>query len=700
MTGILQSLRSYPPSVYFILGNEFSERCCYHGLRTVLTLYLINEHGFSEPTAYLIYHAFLSLAFFSPVFGSILADNYFGRFKVIILGSSIYILGALCLSVGSIATLDFTVRSFLGFSGLLVIALATGGIKPCVSAFAADQFDENRENERSRFFSFFYFSINLGALCSMFLTPMLRGHLQCFGSDYCFPLAFGVPSILLLVAVAIFILGYKYYRIRDADKDNIITKVASCIGICLYRKLKAILEGQSKKSEILDWLDYAPSEYDRHHVNAVRSLIGVIVILLPLPFYSALSEQQGSTWIIQARALDGRIFDRIVILPDQMNLFNCLVVLISLFLFESFIFPTVGKICKITPLRRMATGGFIVGSSFLMCAFLQLEIQKTSIDQASPGNSLLFRIGSSDSRVWSEHGPYILQKGQNEWPTVFNELISDDGRRFGLILEEKKTYVVGVYLNEQNRTLVTSFPFENSKPPNGKTRFYLSVNPQSKLNGQSYRILDSNDNEVQKGEIGNGVQIDILPLTFGRPNYRFVYGDGFEIQIRASMGGVYVLELEDDYTLYLKSENKIRTLIKENTISILWQLPQILAISVGEVLICCTALEFAYSQAAPSMKSLLQAVWLMTIFFGNLINMFILGSKIFENPATQMFFYAGVMLTVMSIFAFLAVRYKYVDSKVFAKEEPNRTARVEWSLSPVKEELSTQSLDELANEKE
>ncbi|KAI6232037.1 hypothetical protein M3Y95_00444600 [Aphelenchoides besseyi] len=697
MTGILQSLRSYPPAVYFILGNEFSERFCYHGLRAVLTLYLINEHKFSESTAYLLYHAFLSLAFFSPIFGSILADNYFGRFKVIILGSSIYILGALCLSIGSIATLDFTLRSFLDFTGLLVIALATGGIKPCVAAFAADQFDESRENERSRFFSFFYFAINLGALCSMFLTPMLRGHLQCFGSDYCFPLAFGVPSILLLVAVGIFITGYKFYRIRDADKDNIITKVASCIGICLYRKLKAI--GQSNESK-MDWLDYAPSKYDRRLVNAVRSLVAVTVILLPLPFYSALSEQQGSTWVIQARALNGRIFDRIVILPDQMNLFNCVVVLISLFLFESVIFPTVGKFCTITPLRRIATGGFIVGSSFLMCAFLQLEIEKTQINEASPGHSLLFRIGSSDARVWSEHAAHIMQKGRlNDWPTVFDELITDDGRRFKLTLEEKQTYVVNVCANEQNRTIVTSFPYENSKPPNGKTRFYLAVDANSRLNDQPYRLLDSNGNEVQDGTIFNGACLEIRPSTFGRPNYRFVYGNGFEIELRASMGGVYVLELEDDYTQHLKSENKIRTLIQANTISILWQLPQILAVSVGEVLICCTALEFAYSQAAPSMKSLVQAVWLMTIFFGNLINMFVLGSKMFENPATEMFFYAGVMLSVMSIFAFLATRYKYVDSKAFEQEEPNRSARVEWSLSPVKEELSTQSLDELANEK-
>ena len=53
------------------------------------------------------------------------------------------------------------------FVALYLIALGTGGIKPCVSSFGTYQFDESDESEKkskSSFFNWFYFSINIGAL--------------------------------------------------------------------------------------------------------------------------------------------------------------------------------------------------------------------------------------------------------------------------------------------------------------------------------------------------------------------------------------------------------------------------------------------------------------------------------------------------------------------------------------------------------
>lgn len=200
-------------------------------MRAILTLYLINEHHFSDAKASFFYHAFISLAYFSPLFGSVAADNYFGRFKVILwvsctrvgwrwIGemncgpntqvSLIYVSGHALLAVGSIPNIHTLLRAVMDTSGLVVIALATGGIKPCVSAFAADQvwmckgtagtrpidirdikFDESQRRERTQFFSFFYFAINAGSLVAIGLTPILRGRVRCFGSQFCFPLAFG-----------------------------------------------------------------------------------------------------------------------------------------------------------------------------------------------------------------------------------------------------------------------------------------------------------------------------------------------------------------------------------------------------------------------------------------------------------------------------------------------------------------------------
>ena len=58
------------------------QRFSFYGMRVILTLYLIHEHHMTDSTASLVFHAFIGIAYFSPLFGSIAADNYFGRFKV------------------------------------------------------------------------------------------------------------------------------------------------------------------------------------------------------------------------------------------------------------------------------------------------------------------------------------------------------------------------------------------------------------------------------------------------------------------------------------------------------------------------------------------------------------------------------------------------------------------------------------------
>jgi len=88
--------------------------------------------------------------------------------------------------------------------GLLLTSIGAGGIKPCVSSFGGDQFVvPDQEDHLRKFFSVFYFTINAGSLLSTFITPELRKSVQCFGKDSCFPLAFGVPAILMLVSIGI-----------------------------------------------------------------------------------------------------------------------------------------------------------------------------------------------------------------------------------------------------------------------------------------------------------------------------------------------------------------------------------------------------------------------------------------------------------------------------------------------------------------
>lgn len=75
--------------------------------------------------------------------------------------------------------------------------------------------------------------------------------------------------------------------------------------------------------------------------------------------------------MLQARRMDGRI-GPFLILPDQMNIFNPLIVLIMVPIFEGWIYPAVGKICKVTALRKMASGGCFTALAFFIAGLLQV----------------------------------------------------------------------------------------------------------------------------------------------------------------------------------------------------------------------------------------------------------------------------------------------------------------------------------------
>lgn len=101
-----------------------------------------------------------------------------------------------------------------------------------------------------------------------------------------------------------------------------------------------------------------------------------------------------------------------------------------------------------------------------------------------------------------------------------------------------------------------------------------------------------------------------------------------------------------------------------------YQIPQYFVITSGEILFSITGLEFAYSQAPANMKSCLQAAWLMTVAFGNLIVVIEAESHIFTNQTTEFFFFAAMLFVVMLIFMVMSIFYQYVDLPVVEPAAP------------------------------
>jgi proton-dependent oligopeptide transporter, POT family len=102
-------------------------------------------------------------------------------------------------------------------------------------------------------------------------------------------------------------------------------------------------------------------------------------------------------------------------------------------------------------------------------------------------------------------------------------------------------------------------------------------------------------------------------------------------------------------------------------LSILWQLVPYIVLTIAEVLVSTTGLEFAFTQAAPSMKSTIMSFWLLTVAFGNLLVTAI--TALLADPATgstsgsvsasRFMLYAGLTFAVAIVFSIVAAFYRY-----------------------------------------
>lgn len=103
-----------------------------------------------------------------------------------------------------------TLQTTTCFIALYLIALGTGGIKPCVSSFGADQFDDNdvaEKKKKSSFFNWFYLSINVGAMIASSVLVWIQMNV---GWGW----GFGVPAVAMAIAVAAFYFGSSLYRLQ------------------------------------------------------------------------------------------------------------------------------------------------------------------------------------------------------------------------------------------------------------------------------------------------------------------------------------------------------------------------------------------------------------------------------------------------------------------------------------------------------
>ncbi len=337
-----------PGGIPFIIGNEAAERFSFYGMKTILavfmTQYLLSASGeaayLTDAQAREYVHLFVASAYFFPVLGAIVADAFLGKYRTIMLLSIVY-----CIGHGALALIDMP-SSFLQatldpkgwlIAGLFLIALGSGGIKPCVSAHVGDQFGKSNSHLLARVFGWFYFSINFGSFFSTLLTPWLLKH---YGPGW----AFGVPGILMAIATFVFWLGrHRYIHIPPK-------------GVGFVR------EAFSKEG--------------------LGAMAGLLSIYAFVAVFWSLYDQSGGAWVLQAAQMDCN-FMGIQWLESQVQAINPLLILCYIPLFAYVIYPVAGWFVKLTALRKIGAGFFLCVVAFGISAFAQQKIDVAQSDFAA-----------------------------------------------------------------------------------------------------------------------------------------------------------------------------------------------------------------------------------------------------------------------------------------------------------------------------
>ncbi|XP_011187897.2 peptide transporter family 1 isoform X2 [Zeugodacus cucurbitae] len=663
----------YPKSVFFIISNEFCERFNYYGMRTILVLYLSRQLHYDDDTATVIFHIFTMLVYFLCVFGAIISDSWLGKFKTIFYLSLVYVAGSVLVALGAVPPLNLPATTFT-MIGLALIALGSGGIKPCVSAFGGDQFKMPEQvKQMTTFFSLFYFSINAGSLISTTVTPILREDVHCFGEKECYSLAFGVPALLMAVSIIVFVLGRPLYKSKP-PAGNMVVLVSKTIGNAISTRWS-----EKKTNPREHWLDYADKKYDRQLIEDVKVLMRVLVLYLPLPVFWALFDQQGSRWTIQATRMDGDMgsWD---IKPDQMQMINPFLILAFIPLYELLFYPLLSFIGIRRPLQKLTLGGIFAGIAFVVSGLVELSLENTYPIMPTPGNAQL--------RVYNgEHCDYAITSnltGLNfdiaPLDMFVNRSINIDStnhlyvefqftEKAGLNCFEfpKQTFVFNtttahyLFLNSRNTTHPLIWAVDKIDKPSRGYPFGRTL-----ANVQSGRKIEWKN---KKGSIEHTEPANLRNQTeLKSGDYEILVDNTVVANQYLKVGGIYTVIINEESSGVYKSNVVIVT--EPNFISIFWLIPQYVIMTLGEVMFSVTGLEFSYAQAPVTMKSVLQACWLLTVAFGNVIVVIIAELKLFDSQASEFFLFAGLMFVDMIIFMFVAYRYKPNQSTSHSEAEP------------------------------
>ncbi|KAK6127185.1 hypothetical protein DH2020_039069 [Rehmannia glutinosa] len=304
----------------FILANEVCDRFAGVGFHANMMTYLTQVLNLPLVKASNTISNFGGTSSFTPIIGAFVADSFLGRYWTIIIGSIIYVLGMVTITISAVlphlrpppcptqenCQEASNTQLWVLYIALLLTSLGTGGIRPCVVTFAADQFDMTKSKTESRswnFFNWYYFCMAVASLLALTVVVYIQDKI---GWGW----GLGIPTIAMGLSLVAFILGAPLYK-KIKPGGSPFVRVTQVI-VAAVRKRKVVKPAESsafigfrhERVKTTKSLEVSNSPQSRrtknHHQNAAYLGSSHTTSSLTIPsqlFHPPTSSEHGPTLI-------------------------------------------------------------------------------------------------------------------------------------------------------------------------------------------------------------------------------------------------------------------------------------------------------------------------------------------------------------------------------------------------------------------
>ncbi|KAJ1990059.1 hypothetical protein H4R33_001850 [Dimargaris cristalligena] len=410
-----------PSQTWLIVVTELCERFTYYGASLMFQLYMLRELRLEQSAATAINRGFSFFCYFTTIIGAVVADQYLGKYRTILIFAALYAVGLAILTMSSTRT---SIDLGYGLPGFLVgcyffMGLGTGGMKSNVSAFVAEQIPLDKAGDLvptmqpgvyidyhltvERVFRYFYWAICLGAFIGQIACPLVA-------QNFSYPLAFLLPTVLFVVAIFTFLSGRHSY-INKPPTEAVLIKALRCVKFALRHRQP----GQDH------WLDPAKNilhpypgsvsgggaDWDAEFVDSLKTAFRACAVFSFYPFFWAIYGNMGDNFITQALTMKRPAWFP----PDQMNALNNLVLVLIIPLFDAYIYPWMNRRgYRMGPIFRITIGFFLAFVTFFYITVLQYFIYSTGpyYDFSGAGIPADPHVRQNDISIWWQAFPCAL----------------------------------------------------------------------------------------------------------------------------------------------------------------------------------------------------------------------------------------------------------------------------------------------------